>query len=452
MTGQALRIAAGHELRVVRPRPISEASGPPSPHRVALDLVILTYDLRSSGVVRNALRIAETARSSALNTELWVIQAAGALLEQLPGNLVVRTIGVPSRRLPRALHSLSNLPQLVRLLRAHRPALLLSSGNHIHAFACIAHRLARVPGMRLIGRVSNALAAAVVPKRPGGVGALVRRTAMMVERIQFRSMHQLIAVSQELARDLVRLAGVDPRRITVIANGVDLVSIARQSRAANDHPWFAAGAAPVVVAVGRHCRQKNFAHLLRAFAGLRGRLDARLVILGEGDACALASLQRLASELGVSRDVWLAGYQANPCRFLARARLFVLSSRWEGASNVLIEALACGCPVVATACPAGVREVLTDHRIGELVPVDDVDALAEAMYARLTRPHDPECSRRRAAAYRLPQALAQYGALLHRELARVRHRAAVKPFATRVACDLRRSAGQNEEARVPHTR
>ncbi len=423
MAGRALRIATDHELQVVPPRPVRAVSSPPSPHRAALDLAILTYDLRSSGVVRNVLRIAEAARSSGLTTELWIIQAAGALVEQLPGDLAVRTIGAPSLRLPRALHSLSNLPRLVRLLRVHRPALLLSSGNHVHAFACIAHRLARVPGTRLIGRVSNALAAAVAAKHPGGAGALVRRAATMVERIQYRSMHRLIAVSQELAQDLVHLAGVDPRRITVIANGVDLVSIDRQSRAANDHPWFAAGAAPVVVAVGRHCRQKNFAHLLRAFARLRGRLDARLVILGEGDARTLANLQRLASELGVSQDVWLAGYQANPYRFLARARLFVLSSRWEGASNALIEALACGCPVVATACPTGVREVLTDQRTGALVPMGDVGALAEAMYTRLVRPHDPASSRRHAAAYRLPQTLAGYLALLHRELAVVRQHA-----------------------------
>jgi glycosyltransferase involved in cell wall biosynthesis len=420
MAGQLRRVAAHRDPGEATRHAGGAAASAPRALGAALDLAVVVYDLRSSGVVRNVLRIAETARASGLVTELWLVHSAGALVTELPVSLTVRAMGAPSSRLPRAVHSLANLPRFLGLLRTHRPALLLSAGNHMHAFACLAHRLARVPGTRLIGRVSNALAAAIVPQRPGIAAALLRRAAMMYERIQYRSMHHLATVSQELARDLEYLAGVDPRRITVIANGVDLANIACQSSQPNDHPWFNAGAPPVVVAVGRHCRQKNFAHLLRAFARLRGRIDARLVILGEGEAQARARLQRLASALGVSDDVWLAGFQPNPYRFLVRARLFVLSSRWEGASNALIEALACGCPVVATACPTGVREVLTDDRVGALVPVDDVAALAEAMHARLVRPHDPDSSRRRAATYRLPQTLAAYLALLRRELAVVR--------------------------------
>ena len=133
----------------------------------------------------------------------------------------------------------------------------------------------------------------------------------------------------------------------------------------------------MVLAAGRLVALKGFDTLLRAFARVRQQMPARLVILGEGSE--RSNLERLAAELGVAADVDMPGFDPNPFRYMKRAGVFVLSSRYEGLPNVLIQAMACGCPVVSTDCPNGPAEILDGGRYGPLVPVDDVEALAYAM-------------------------------------------------------------------------
>jgi glycosyltransferase involved in cell wall biosynthesis len=154
-----------------------------------------------------------------------------------------------------------------------------------------------------------------------------------------------------------------------------------------DHPWFASGEPPVVLGVGRLTKQKDFATLLRAFAELRACRPARLAILGEGEE--RPALESLVRELDLVPEVWLPGYQRNPFKFMARAGVFVLSSAWEGSPGVLVQALACGAPVVATDCPSGPREVLGGGDAGRLVPVGDASALAAAVAAMLARSRRP---------------------------------------------------------------
>ena len=124
--------------------------------------------------------------------------------------------------------------------------------------------------------------------------------------------------------------------------------------------------------------------MIRAFAKVRHQLQCRLVILGEGRERELYT--SLASALDITDSMDLPGFVANPYAYLGKARLFVLSSRWEGSPNALTEAMALGIPVVATDCPSGPREILQNGRYGKLVPVGDVDQLAEAMVTTLKSP------------------------------------------------------------------
>lgn len=400
-------------------KPLRAPDAPMRRSTAAVQAAILVYDLRASGVVRNALRIAAAAAASGLAAELWVVRRTGAFAGDT-GGVPVRVIAEGVSRLSRVADSALTLPALAAAIRRVRPAVLLSSGNHMHAFACAAHRLSGVSGTRLVGRASNALAAATPPKRAGLASGLIRRSAVALERAQFGMMDGVIAVSRELADDLNRRAGVSGTRLAVIPNGVDVDAIGRDAETPVVHPWFADGAPPVVIAVGRLSPQKDFGTLIRAFAAARRVRPLRLVILGDGPASERARLTALAETLGVGGDLWLGGYQANPHAFVARARLSVLSSRWEGASNVLIEALACGTPVVATACPTGVREVLTEA-CGTLVPVGDDAAMAAAMLARLDAPRDAAACRARAADFSLRAMTDGYARYLHamvREAAR----------------------------------
>src|SRR5262249_31436661 len=150
------------------------------------------------------------------------------------------------------------------------------------------------------------------------------------------------------------------------------------------HPWLGAGEPPVLLGVGHLRMQKDFPTLIRAFALARKNRRMRLVLLGEGSQ--RPRLHRMISSLGVGDDVYLAGYTDNPFSWMARASLFVLSSAWEGLPAVLIEAMACGCPVVSTDCPSGPWEILEGGKYGRLVPCRDPQNLAEAIIATLDAP------------------------------------------------------------------
>ncbi|MEZ5904902.1 MAG: glycosyltransferase [Geminicoccaceae bacterium] len=154
---------------------------------------------------------------------------------------------------------------------------------------------------------------------------------------------------------------------------------------------------PFIVAAGRLTPSKDFPNLLEAMALLRRRRDLALVILGEGPE--RPALDALVQKLGLTADVWLAGFQANPYRFFSRAAVFVLPSRREGLPTVLIEAMACGCPIVSTDSPHGPREILADGRFGHLVPMGEPPALADAIGRMLDQPTAPALLEERLAAF-----------------------------------------------------
>ena len=215
------------------------------------------------------------------------------------------------------------------------------------------------------------------------------------ERRRLRKLYQradgVVTISHGVAEDIAAITGLALDRISVVRNPNITPELEQNARAPLDHPWFADGQPPVILGAGGLRLQKDFATLIRAFAQLNRRRPCRLLILGQGRQ--RKRLIRLAEELGVADSVELHGFDPNPYRFLARAGLFVLSSRWEGWANVLAESLALGVPVVSTDCPSGPREILQDGRYGPLVPVGDVEALARAMEETLLRPLAPEVLR-----------------------------------------------------------
>ena len=116
--------------------------------------------------------------------------------------------------------------------------------------------------------------------------------------------------------------------------------------------------------------------------------------------------------LGVAADVALPGLVENPYAYMARAAVFVLSSAWEGLSGVLVEAMACGCPVVSTDCPGGSAETLAGGRYGPLVPVSDPSSLAAAIRLVLDSPRDAERLKLRASEFDVESSVERYLGLL----------------------------------------
>lgn len=235
-------------------------------------------------------------------------------------------------------------------------------------------------------------------------------------RLLFPRADVIVAVAHSIKKDLVVNFKVPAEKIVVIYNPIDVQKIRKCATESLMHPWLNRKEGFLVVAVGRLVKLKGFEVLIRAFAQLPQKLDARLIILGEGEE--REALQQLIEQLGLSECVALLGFQENPWKCMARADLFVLPSLTEGLPNVIGEALALGLPVLATDCSSGVREYLENGKCGLLVPPGDPAALADGIARmlgdELLRRELGRRGQERVAQLDLPKVVQVYEALLLR--------------------------------------
>jgi glycosyltransferase involved in cell wall biosynthesis len=188
---------------------------------------------------------------------------------------------------------------------------------------------------------------------------------------------KIICVSKAVAEDLRQYASLPESKMRVILNPSIREEIFRLKEEAVSYPWLVPGQSPVLLAVGGLRPEKNYDLLVRAFAEIDKKYNARLLILGEGPE--RATLERQVRDLNISAQVDMPGFKKNPYAYMARSAIFIMCSDSEGMPNAVIEALACDCPVIATDCPGGMREILGDSRYGLLVPVGDQKKLTVAM-------------------------------------------------------------------------
>ena len=278
-----------------------------------------------------------------------------------------------------ARRTMEAVPWLVRYLRRRRPRALVGAMPLANLVALVSARLAR-------SRTH------VVVTEHNDLHSMWGQAASRKERVLLRLVGALypradavVAVSHGLGDRLAALTRLPRSAVAVIHDPVVTPDFHDRAARPAAHPWLDEDG-PVVVSVGRLAPQKGHDVLIDAFARVRRHRDARLIIVGEGGQ--RQALQRRVDHLGLTDDVHLAGYLADPLPLVARASVFALASRYEGLGNALIEALALGRPIVAADCPCGPAEILADGRYGDLVPVGAVRELAEALLARLERGGD----------------------------------------------------------------
>jgi len=295
------------------------------------------------------------------------------------------------------LHTRSKLDGVFKVaawLRSSRPDALLTVKDHGAQLGVLARSLARIP-VRLVPVVSNTLS--VVARR---------RLQRQLIRWLYPRADRIVALSEGVREDMSREFGISPSLVDIIYQPVITRDMADRATQPVDHPWFSDEVdVPVVVGAGRLTYQKNFHLLIDAFARLRAKRPARLVILGEG--ADRESLEKRAREVGVAEDVDLPGAVPDPVPYMRAASLFVLSSRYEGFGNVVAEALATEVPVVSTNCPNGPAEILQEGQYGWLVPPEDPEALSGAMAEAIERGHRP-VPEEALAPYRGEMVAAQY--------------------------------------------
>lgn len=327
--------------------------------------------MRGGGAQRAMLNLAQGIARRGYSVDLVLARAEGPYVAEVPKS--VRVVDL------KASHVLAGLPALIRYLRRERPEAMVSALAYVNIAALWARRMAGVP-LRMIVNEQNTLSYSASHSRRWRarlIPALVKHFYPWADG--------MVTVSEGVGDDLARVTGFPRDAIKVIYNpAVMSPEVQEKAQAPLHHPWFQPGQPPVLLAVGRLQLQKDFFMLIQAFAKVRQDRPVRLLILGEGPQRPI--LEALIKKLGVEQDVSLPGFVTNPFAYMARASLFILSSRWEGLPTVLVEALCCGAPVIATDCPSGPREILRERQYGQLVPVGNAAAMATAIISALESP------------------------------------------------------------------
>ena len=339
----------------------------------ALCFVIFMHDFALTGVVANAVRLANALAEQGHETYLLACSEAGRPHHEIDPRVMVVIEPPPLRSASRGLALATAIPGLRRRLRVLRPDVLLSAGNHGHLAALAASW--GLPAMQRVVRVSNE------PDHPGD-GSLLRGVRRVLLRIVARLADRLMLVSPRLARHPSLAAAMREGRAAVVANGIAVDRVRRLAAQPCDHRW-AGRADPLLVTVGRLARQKNLPTLIRAVALANAERPLNLLVIGRGSEGVRDKLVALADSLGIGERVEFAGEKPNPYPYMRAASAFVLPSLWEGRSNVLLEAMACDVPIVASRSAGDAEELLDYGRFGVLVDPGDVEAMARAILRQI---------------------------------------------------------------------
>jgi glycosyltransferase involved in cell wall biosynthesis len=337
-----------------------------------------TGSLRGGGAQRVIITLLRELDRERFESALVLWKREGAYFDLLPPDVPVICFpdGVGARR--------HNIAQLGKIIEDVRPDVVMSFLDGANVLS-LETRLLKRPDCSFLISQRNNLSVSLERNYP--YSTLRRWLKKRYVAWLYPKADHIITLSNGVKTDLVQNFNIPSEMITPIYNPVDLALIKKQSWTPAHYPW-PRGQYKLILGVGRLIEQKGFSDLIRAFSQVRERTPSKLVILGEGVLG--GELEALVVSFNLQGDVYMPGFADNPWAYMRDADLFVLSSHWEGLGNVLIEAMACGTPVIATDCDFGPREIIRHGENGILVPVGDVERLTEQILLLLQHPEKRE--------------------------------------------------------------
>ncbi len=350
--------------------------------------LLLLSSLHGGGAERVAAHLVNRCDPSLVDVRIGLLRRAGPFLDDAdPGRVVSSRIGERLLafeghnsgfyRPDRLLAATTLAPLNVRsMIREFRPDVVMSFLKGMALLTYVVLPTVGRPRPRWILREGNNTDAVIDDEL---ASPFTRKVVKEFTRHVYRRADAFLANSHEMARGLQSRLSLDPARVRVIQNPIDVEKIQRMSRAPLP-PW----PRPYIITAGRLEYQKGHDMLLRVFAASVAARDHDLVILGRGSL--ELDLKRQAAELGVGHRVHFPGFSANPWAWISRAKLFVLPSRWEGFPSIVAESLACGAPALVTSCDFGPSEVVEDRVSGWVAPPNDETAFGAAFDLLLTEP------------------------------------------------------------------
>lgn len=347
-----------------------------------MKISILLPDLRGGGAERVMIDLSYEFNRLGHSVEFALMKAVGEFLPTAQREFKIFDLRAPrTRKVPIALS---------KYIRERKPDAIIANMWPLTSAAVIGRSLSQHPCCLLLME-HNALAQQYSSwgKLHGGL-----LTSSIAATYRFADV--VGGVSKGVAESTARLAKLPSDRVKVLHNPIPKPQALSSEAIEYAEQVWNCPAGQRILTVGSFKDQKNHLLLLQAFANIRDP-EARLMLLGQG--AKEAALREMSVKLEIQNQVIFAGFQSNPTPFYQTANLFALSSNHEGLPTVLIEALACGIPVVSTDCPSGPAEILENGKYGRLVPVRDSQALANAIQESLTKPHDPAFLKQRASEF-----------------------------------------------------
>lgn len=368
-----------------------QASGATGP------IVHFLYEPGTGGLDRVAILLANGMAERGIETELWLTRMDGPLSWLISDKVTVRKVPAPPFG-SRGFALFAQIPALARMLRRHNPRAIFSAGNQSNLTIAIARKLSGRSRTKVIQKITNPAV------RPGmtGLTAWLRMwrfqtTALAGERTLCLSAADAAICKATMPRAADRFRPVRNAYVTqaMLDRG--------KARAAEPNAKIVR-----LLSVGRLAPQKDYATLLRALARVP-RNDWSINILGDGDL--RQELEELASELAIGQQVHFHGFVDDPAPHFEASDTLILSSRWEGLPAVPIEAMACGCQVIATDCSPGLSQILRD--CGQaVVPIGDVAGLARAIDYSISNGYDSASAREKATEYSVASSIDDHLAAL----------------------------------------
>ena len=357
-------------------------------------VLVFLHSFGPGGVERIGLRLAGAWADAGHDVRVLMGRTEGPEKRIAPHNVVYDF--APPHWLARPFETLWMVRQLIPAIRKHRPDVLFCAGGTYTIVAAIVRLILRSQCPPIVCKLSSSLDRRDLPL-PARFGHAfwLRQHRWFIDRF--------VALSNVMGEEIAALLRLEPERVALIPNpvltGEDLESLSTARRSRNTP-------GRLFVAIGRLTRCKNYGLLMRAFAQI-ATADDRLLIVGEGPQ--RAALRRIAARLGISDRVEMPGHVSSIAEVLGSADVFVSSSNYEGLPGVIIEALAAGLPIVATASSPNVEHVLRDGELGQLVPIRDLPALAHALENAGTRDSLPlQAMLSVAAQYTIERSAASY--------------------------------------------
>ncbi|MCT2347455.1 glycosyltransferase [Niallia taxi] len=354
-------------------------------------IAIFLPSLSGGGAEKMMVNIAKGFSENGIHVDLVLGNAKGPYMSMVPKEVSI--VDLKSTRL------LLSLSKLARYLKNEKPQSLLVTLESSSVIALLAKIMSRV-STKLVVRIPNNMSQQMKNAKNAKHKIILRLATIL-----YKKADGIIAISEGVAKDTAKVTGIPIEKIEVIYNPVVTDELIIKSMEQVNHTWFNSEV-PTIIGVGRLSKQKDFPILIEAFSKVIQKRDARLVIIGEGEE--QESLNKLVKDLEITKFVDFIGFVDNPYKFMEKSSLFVLSSAWEGFGNVIVEAMACGTPIVSTDCKSGPSEILDNGNFGKLVPVGDSERMASAIIESLESSINPEIIKERAEEFRLDAIKKQY--------------------------------------------